>query len=517
MLAHPPVLAIAGISKSFDALPALDAVSLTVEQGQIHALLGENGAGKSTLCNLIFGIHQPNSGAMSLAGETYRPTGPAHALKSGVAMVHQHFSLIGTMSVVENLMLGRVRGRLFRKPFAERIAALSHQFGLAIDPHRRIDDLSVGERQRVEIVKCLMHKPRLLILDEPTAVLPPTEIDALLKICRQVADSGCAVVLVTHKLAEIAQVADWVTVLRGGKVADGAPMAGNPMSRFVRAMIGRDAAPSGSENLAGPAPQKRPGYRRSAKNALTVDAVSYEDRDGVMRLSDITIEVGRGEIVGVAGVEGNGQSELGALLAGMQTPSSGRVFVDDIEITGATPAAVTAAGVGVVPEDRHAVGCILGMSVADNLFLGQFNRFSRFGLLRRNAIAQAATALMQRYDVRASGVGALMSTLSGGNQQKAVLAREMSLDPLVFLLAAQPTRGLDIGAVAAVYQRLREARDRGVGVLLISSELDELISNADRILVIFRGRIVGERPASVAAREAIGRLMAGESNAERPS
>lgn len=512
----PPVLSLNAVDKSFDTLRALNAVSLTIERGQIHALLGENGAGKSTLCNVIFGIHRPDYGSMTLAGDPYRPSDPAHALRSGVAMVHQHFSLIGTMTVVENLMLGRVRGRLARGDFTSRIKSLSQDFGLEIEPHRRIDDLSVGERQRVEIVKCLMQKPRLLILDEPTAVLPPTEIDSLLRICRQVANSGCAVVLVTHKLAEIAKVADWVTVLRAGTVADGAPMAANPMSRFVRAMIGRDTAAAALIEGGGEA-EAKPSRRRAGKNALTVDAVNYEDRDGVRRLEDITIEVAPGEIVGLAGVEGNGQSELGAILAGMDAPSSGRVFADDFEITGARPSAITAAGVGIVPEDRHTVGCILGMSVADNLLLGQLRRFTRFGLLRRSAMAKEAKTLMQRYDVRAPGPEALMSTLSGGNQQKAVLARELSLDPLVFLLAAQPTRGLDIGAVAAVYQRIREARDRGAGVLLISSELDDLIAIADRILVIFRGLIVGEQPASIAARESIGRLMAGQIDPERLS
>jgi ABC-type uncharacterized transport system ATPase subunit len=514
------ILSLDGIGKTFGAVAAVRGVSLSVEQGQVHALLGENGAGKSTLCNVIFGVHQPDSGSMSLEGRSFQPAGPAESLKAGVAMVHQHFSVIGTMTVVENLMLGRVHGRLQRGEFAARIMEISGAYGLEIDPHRRVDELSVGERQRVEIVKCLMRNPRLLILDEPTAVLPPTEIDALLSICRQVAAGGCGVVLVTHKLAEIAKIAGWVTVLRAGRVADSAPVAGNPMSRFVRAMVQREigtidktlAASVGIEAAASSdmGAAKTLPNRSAAPNALTIDAVSFDDGQGIRRLEAITIEVRAGEIVGLAGVEGNGQSELGDLLAGLESPSSGRIFVNDTEITGAKPAEITAAGVGIVPEDRQAVGCILAMTIAENFFLSSLRRFSWLGLLQRAPMMQAAEALMQRYDVRGSGPQARMASLSGGNQQKAVLARELSIAPLVFLLAAQPTRGLDIGAVAAVYEQIREARDRGVGVLLISSELDELIAVADRILVLFRGRVVGEEPVSSASRDAIGRLMAGE-------
>jgi ABC-type uncharacterized transport system ATPase subunit len=368
----------------------------------------------------------------------------------------------------------------------------------------------------------LMRTPRLLILDEPTAVLPPTEIDAFLLVCRQVASAGCGVVLVTHKLAEITRIADWVTVLRGGSVADSARVAANSMGRFVRAMVHKDidaldTTLAASVGVGASAPSsagagRPPASRKGGRNVLTIDAVSFDDRQGVRRLEEITIEVRAGEIVGLAGVEGNGQAELGAILAGLEAPSSGRIFVNETEITGAKAARVTGAGVGIVPEDRHAVGCILPMTIAENLFLNNLKRFTRFGMLQRAAMGRAAETLMRRYDVRASGPQAPMATLSGGNQQKAVLARELSTDGLVFLLAAQPTRGLDIGALAAVYERIREARDRGVGVLLISSELDELIAVADRILVIFRGRVVGEQPASHASREAIGRLMAGETS-----
>jgi ABC-type uncharacterized transport system ATPase subunit len=515
------ILALTGVTKHFGAVAAITDVSLTIERGEVHCLLGENGAGKSTLCNVIFGVHQPQAGAMRLEGQPFRPADPAESLASGIAMVHQHFSIIGAMTVVENLMLGQVRGLLPRRAFAERIVAMSRTYDLAIDPDRRVDDLSIGERQRVEIVKCLMRDPLLLVLDEPTAVLPPTEIDALLAVCRKVAASGCGVVLVTHKLAEIAKVADRVTVLRQGRVVDSAPIAAAEMARFVRAMVQRDigsldqaiAASVGVDDRSeATAAEIRPRIepRSTGKDALTVDAVSFVDVHGVKQLDAITIEIRRGEIVGLAGVEGNGQSELGAILAGLEAPSGGRVFIGDGEVTGAKPKAITAAGAGIVPEDRHASGCILGMSVAENLFLGNLGRFSFAGFLRRSQMREAATDLMQRFDVRASSPDAPMASLSGGNQQKAVLARELSIDPLVFLLAAQPTRGLDIGAVEAVYGRIRSARASGAGVLLISSELDELIAVADRILVIFRGRIIGEQPARLSAREAIGRLMVGQ-------
>jgi len=514
------ILTLSGVTKHFGPVAALTDVSLTIERGEVHCLLGENGAGKSTLCNVIFGVHQPQAGAMRLNGEPFRPADPAESLACGVAMVHQHFSVIGTMTVVENLMLGQVHGRLPRRAFAGRIAAISRAYDLAVDPDRRVDDLSVGERQRVEIVKCLIRDPVLLVLDEPTAVLPPTEIEALLAVCRKVAASGCGVVLVTHKLAEIAKIADRVTVLRQGRVVDSAPMAAADMGRFVHAMVQRDisslgqglAASVGVDNRAGASVETRPRLRPcpGGKDALLVDAVSFVDPQGVQHLDAITIEIRRGEIVGLAGVEGNGQSELGAVLAGLETPSAGRVFIGDREVTGAKPKVITAAGAGVVPEDRHASGCILEMSVAENLFLGDLRRFSRAGLVRRGPMAAAAADLMRHHDVRAAGPLAPMSSLSGGNQQKAVLARELSIDPLVFLLAAQPTRGLDIGAVEAVYARILSARAAGAGVLLISSELDELIAVADRILVIFRGRIIGEQPAHPSARETIGRLMAGE-------
>ena len=518
------LLSLQGMGKRFGAFRALGDVSLDIAPGEIHCLLGENGAGKSTLCNLIFGVYQPDEGVMTLDGQPYKPTGPADALARRVAMVHQHFSLVPDLSVVDNLLLGQSRGVLKRGECADRIADLSRRFGLVLDPRARIQDLSVGERQRVEIVKCLMREPRLLVLDEPTAVLLPDEIAALLGVCRRVADEGCGVMLVTHKLAEIRQVAERATVLRGGRVAARSEQPAQELDELVRAMIQRDLAPTTSGDAATVAemasdasPELQttvPGVDairsgRVPEPALMADGLGVVDADGVKRLDRFTLIVRPGEIVAVAGVEGNGQSELAAVLSGMRPASEGRFFINGQEMTGRAPRDITRAGAGIVPEDRHAVGCINGLPVAENLFLDRLQRFKRWGLLDRRAMREQALDLMQRFDVRAASPEVSFGGLSGGNQQKAVLARELTLDGLTFLLAAQPTRGLDVGAVEAVYGHIRQACERGVGVLLISSELDELIRVADRVVVLYRGRVMGECPAEPAQRDRIGAWMAG--------
>lgn len=502
------LLSLRGLGKRFGSLQALEGITLDVQAGTVHCLLGENGAGKSTLCNLIFGVYAPSAGQMLFGERPWLPSSPAEALEQGIAMVHQHFSLVPRMTVVENLMLGQAKGVLKRREFGDRIRDIADRFGFVLDPDAVVGELSVGERQRAEIVKCLMRDPRLLVLDEPTAVLPPGEIGALLDICRRVADSERAVILVTHKLAEIAKVADSVAVLRTGRLVAQADMKTADMGALVHAMVGREVKPldvalgDSTEPEAG-APAK-PGF------ALVCDGVTVQDRHGATRLDNFTLEVRPGEIVGLAGVEGNGQSELGMVLAGLLAPTEGRYFIGDTELTHAGAAAVTAAGGGIVPEDRHAVACVTAMSVAENMYLNKLDRFTRFGLLQRRALNAAAEVQMKAFDVRAAGPEVAFSGLSGGNQQKAVLGRELTLDPLVALVAAQPTRGLDVSAVEAVYRQIRAAARRGVGVLLISSELDELIAVADRIAVLYRGRLVGERPAEIGERGAIGALMSGQ-------
>ena len=536
-LAHP-VLALHDVGKHFGGRPVLEGVSLDVQAGEVHCLLGENGAGKSTLCNIVFGVHRPDAGALRLHGQEFQPTGPAHALSSGVAMVHQHFSLVGNMTPIENMLLGRARGRSLKyKEMAARVRQLAEEYGLEVDLDARVEDLSVGERQRVEVLRCLLDNPRLLVLDEPTAVLPPREVGALLAICRRLAERGCGLVLVTHKLAEIAEIATRTTVLRRGRVIETVTMAGaaTDLGALVRAMVGREVKPldlrkrGGASNgvpearAPGPegtttessgepsttAPERAGVVGNTGDEALRLEGLQVKDAAGAVRL-DVSFAVHRGEIVGLAGVEGNGQSQLGAVLAGLVAPSAGRVFVRGMDVTGLRPKTLTRIGVGIVPEDRHAVGCHLQLSVAENLFLGELRPFTRFGLLRRGAMARAAEERMKTYDIRAAGPDAPMSSLSGGNQQKAVLARELTLDPLVFLLAAQPTRGLDVGAVEAVYTEIRRACDRGAGVLLVSSELDELLAVADRVLVIYRGRILGELPGHPDHRAAVGAMMSGQ-------
>jgi len=514
--AAPALLSLRGIGKRFGSLQALDGVSFDIAAGEIHCLLGENGAGKSTLCNLIFGVHSPDVGEMHFGGQVHRPHGPADALARGIAMVHQHFSLVGDLTVVDNLLLGQARGVLKREACAARVRELSAHYGLALNPLALIQDLSVGERQRVEIVKCLMREPRLLVLDEPTAVLLPAEIEGLLNVCQRVAAQGCGVVLVTHKLAEIKKVAHRVSVLRGGRLVATSDAPAQEIDRLVRAMIQRDlgelsasaSAMLGEVNTAGSASAEALPHR-AEDEVLMVDGLSVRDAAGVTRLDNFTLIVNRAEIVGIAGVEGNGQSELAAVLAGMLPASQGRFFIQGQELTGRTPRQITAAGVGVVPEDRHAVACITGMSLAENLVINRLQRYTRWGLLDRGALRSAALDLMKHYDVRAAGPDIAFGSLSGGNQQKAVLGRELGTENLSFLLAAQPTRGLDVGAVEAVYGHIRAACERGVGVLLISSELDELISVAHRIVVLYRGRIMGECVAHPSERDRIGAMMAG--------
>ena len=501
---HPEpraLLSARGLRKRFGNLLALDDVSFELAEGQIHCLLGENGAGKSTLCNLIFGVHRADAGELVLLGERFEPRGPAHALEAGVAMVHQHFSLVGNMTVFENLQLSAAGRKLGKVALAARIREVSAQFGFELDLRLPVEQLSVGERQRAELVKCLLGVPRLLVLDEPTAVLPPREVHGLLEICRNVAQSGCSVLLLTHKLAEIEAVADHVSVLRRGRLVDSARFESKEVGRFVRSMVGREVNAIAAQSS---------GVRVSeaAAPVLRAETLTVDDESGVQKLN-VSFEVRPGEIVGLAGVEGNGQSELCAVLSGMLTPSAGRLTLAGRDVTGATPRELTRLGLGCVSEDRHAVGCHLALSVAENLFLSELKRFSRFGWLDRARLEREAAAKLESFDVRGSA-RSKMSELSGGNQQKVVLARELSIDPLVCLLAAQPTRGLDVGAVEAVYASIRRASERGVGVLLVSSELDELLAVAHRILVIYRGRIIGELPGGSDQQEAVGRLMSGQ-------
>ncbi|MBC9713578.1 ATP-binding cassette domain-containing protein [Streptomyces sp. TRM66268-LWL] len=553
---------------------ALDGVDLVVEAGTVHCVLGENGAGKSTLCHAVAGSLTSDEGSLLLYGESYAPRRPADALAAGVAMVHQHFSLVSTLTVGENL-------RLLRLPdLAGRIARVREAYGLVLELDAVAGKLPVGVRQRVEIVKALLRDPRLLVLDEPTGVLGPAETDALLETCRRIAAAGHAVVLVTHKLGEAVRAGDHATVLRGGRVAGGGPMAELSAERLVPLMIGRsvgalDATVAGAVGLepgavepvgpvtvgpgaagsvpaaveprgsapaaldsagsapaagesAGPVPVTADSAGGGADDgdgqrvggaALGLSEVTVRRADGTYALDRAALEVGFGEIVGIAGVEGNGQSELMAVIAGSLAPDDGRVVLHGRDLTRAKPAARTGAGLGVVPEDRHHEGCVPELSVAENLHLGRLGEFKRFGVfLDRPALGRATEKVLGEHDVRAPGAFAPMASLSGGNQQKVVIARELALDPLVCLAASQPTRGLDIGAVEAVHARIRAAAARGAGVLVVSAELDELLALCDRVLVAYRGRLLGPvDPRAEGARERIGALMVGADGAGVPA
>ncbi|MGV9410935.1 ATP-binding cassette domain-containing protein [Nocardia sp. NPDC003693] len=610
-------LRLTGVSKSFGAVRALSDIDLTVALGEVHCVLGENGAGKSTLCNLVYGGAAPDTGELLLFGEPYRPRRPADALRHGIAMVHQHFSLIPTLTVCENLLLGAgSRLRLPRRELTDRLARIEAEFGLRVALSARAEELSVGERQQVEIVKCLLREPRLVLLDEPTAVLGPTEVESLLATCRRIADSGRAVVLVTHKLGEIEQAGDSATVLRGGRVAGSGPLKSFSRGELVELMVGRsladldqtlltgvvvadaipdrgddgagasvaatvDAAaepgaesdpaaragmvtyawansgdphspapdraagldvpgrfppssapPSGEPGVAGPAADVTPGSggavtelrpvaparesaRRTADSAATPPVLrtvglSLTRPDGAAALDGVELELRPGEITGIAGVEGNGQSELVAVLSGARRPDAGQFLLGATDLTHATPAARTAHGLGVIPEDRHHEGCVPAMTVAENLTLGRLAEFRRYGLLDRKAMDATATRAIAHHRIKASGPRAPMRTLSGGNQQKVVVARELALPGLRCLIAAQPTRGLDLGAVDAVLTLLREAAAAGTAVLLVSHELPELLTLCDRILVAYRGRLLGPvAPTDPAAREKIAHLMLG--------
>lgn len=497
------MLAMTGVGKSFGSVRALDAVTMTVKPGSVHCILGENGAGKSTLCNSIYGTVSPDTGTMMLGGNNYRPSNPADALSAGVAMVHQHFSLIPTMSVADNLLLGRDGFRPPRRRLAADLDRIAEDYGLRVDPSATVGSLTVGARQRVEIVKALLRDPRLILLDEPTAVLDTTEIDALIATCAALSADGKSVVLITHKLGEVARAADEATVLRAGTVVGGGKLSEVALPDLLELMLG---------GMAPPAQKRIPRNRPATLDAemLRLSGISVTRPDGSAALSEVDLTVAPGEIVGIAGVEGNGQSELTAVLSGALSPHTGTVVVDGADLTTAGPARRTRAGLAVIPEDRHAEGMIAELSIAENIALPRLPGYRRWGLLNRSRMRTDAAAAIAEYSIRAPGPDTPIGALSGGNQQKVVLARELSTAGLRVVVAAQPTRGLDAGAVAFVLDRLRSAADDGAAVLVTSSEIDELMAVADRIVVAYRGRLLGAvDPQSRTATEEIGQLMTG--------
>ncbi len=495
-------LELRGITKRFGALTANDAISLTVEPGEIHALLGENGAGKSTLMNVLYGLYQADEGSILLDGVEQHFSGPGDAMRAGIGMVHQHFMLIPVFTVAENVMLGheqtKAGGRLDLAAARARVQEISDRFGFNVDPDAMVEDLPVGVQQRVEIIKALSRDAKVLVLDEPTAVLTPQETDELIGIMRQLKDAGTSIVFITHKLREVREVADRVTVIRLGKVVgEASPQSTN--AELASLMVGRAVELTVQK---GPA---RPG-----DPALVLRNVSVLDPRGQRVVNNVSFEVRRGEILAIAGVQGNGQTELTEALLGLQPHVTGEILLDGKSLTGLPPRKVLDAGVGFVPEDRKEDGLVAEFTIAENLMLDRSTGepFVKGGTLQLGYLNEFAEQKRKEFDIRTQSIQTHVGRLSGGNQQKVVLARELSRDLRLFV-AAQPTRGLDVGSIEFVHTRIVETRDAGVPVIVVSTELDEVVALADRIAVMYRGGIVGIVPGDT-PRDILGLMMAGE-------
>ncbi|HEX7164683.1 MAG TPA: ABC transporter ATP-binding protein [Trebonia sp.] len=498
-------LELRGITKRFGPLVANDGISLSVAPGQVHALLGENGAGKTTLMNVLYGLMRPDGGEIVIDGRPASFDSPKDAIAAGIGMVHQHFMLVPVFTVAENVTLGieqadRV-GLLDRRRTRREVADLSHRYGLDVDPDALVEDLPVGLQQRVEIVKALVRQANVLILDEPTAVLTPAETEELFRIIRQLTGAGTSVIFISHKLREVQAIADSITVLRRGAVV-GQREPSATAEDLASLMVGRNVQLRVSKEPA------KPG-----EPVLRVSDLTVRGDDGRTWVDGLSFDVRAGEILGIAGVQGNGQTELCEALMGLRPAASGEVTLNDRDLTRATPRARLRAGIAYVPEDRTEDGLVGSFSVAENLVLDMYDRkpFASGGNLNLSAIAKHADARIAEFDVRTGSSATPAGTLSGGNQQKVILARELGREHKV-LIASQPTRGLDVGSIEFVHRRIVDQRDHGVAVIIVSSELDEIYALADRIAVMYEGKITGFRDPGVHAAE-LGRLMAGGADA----
>jgi simple sugar transport system ATP-binding protein len=496
------VLEMRHIRKEFPGIVANDDVDLEIRAGEVHALLGENGAGKSTLMNILYGLYKPDAGEIRLRGKPVSFTSARDAIQAGIGMVHQHFMLIPVMTVAENIVLGTepVRDGVFldERGAEARVRELSERFGLAVNPAAYVGEITVGQEQRVEILKALYRGADLLVLDEPTAVLTPQEASELFEIIRSLKADGKSIIFISHKLNEVLEIADRITVLRRGKKIETVPREGATEASLARAMVGRDVLLRVEKAPAEP-----------GETLLAVEDLHVVDDRGVPKVRGVSFEVRAGEIVGIAGVDGNGQTELIDAITGLRKVESGRVYVGGRELAEANAREMLDAGVGHIPEDRQRRGLVLEFSIAENIALHDYAEppDAKWGWLFPARMIQRARALIKEFDVRGGGPLTRAGGLSGGNQQKLVAAREIARDPKV-LIAAQPTRGLDVGAIEYLHRRIVTERDEGRAILLVSLELDEILSLSDRILVIYEGEIAGEHTGEVSEEE-IGLEMLG--------
>lgn len=497
-----PILSMEGITKRFPGVIANDGVNFDLRAGEIHALVGENGAGKSTLMNILFGLYQPDEDRIVYKGEELTIDEPNQAIKLGIGMVHQHFKLVPPLTVTENIVLGSEpkSGLKFdRKKALKDVEALSEKYGLLVDPNAKIENISVGMQQRVEILKTLYRGADIIILDEPTAVLTPQEVKELFDILKGLTKQGKSIIFITHKLGEVMEITNRATVMRRGKTIGTVETSETSPTHLAEMMVGRQVL------LRVEKEEAKPG-----KPVLRVDGLSANDDRGLLSVNHVSFEIREGEILGIAGVEGNGQSELLEVLTGLRKPVSGEVYLNEKKITGLTAKEIKNHQVGYVPEDRHKRGLVLDFSVSENTILGIHSRkpFAKGVNLDYKAINNHADHLIEKFDVRTPNNQVHVRNLSGGNQQKIIIARELDTDPVLFI-ASQPTRGVDIGAIEFIHRQIVDARDNGKAVLLVSAELQEVMSLSDRIAVIYEGEIVDILEAKDATEDKLGLLMAG--------
>jgi len=506
------VLEAKSITKKFPGVLANDQVDFDLHRGEIHALLGENGAGKSTLMNVLYGLYKPDSGEVTVEGVQMQLNSSRDAIKHGIGMVHQHFMLIPVFTVTENIMLGAETDhraspneaplvKLDRAEVAQKVRDLSHQYGLDVDPNAVVGDLPVGVQQRVEIVKALYRNANILILDEPTAVLTPQEAEDLFRIMHDLTAKGVSIIFITHKLKEVLAVADRITVMRAGRVVGATVPEESNEQKLAEMMVGREVILT---------VQKKPAQPK--EEVLAVQDLRVKDVRGLEAVRGVSFAVREGEVLGIAGVQGNGQTELAEALSGLRATEGGHFLINGKDLTGNPPRPITETGLANIPEDRQRHGLVLSYSIADNLVLCDYYRppFGKRGIIQQKEVDKNARKLVEEFDVRTPSPFTAAGKLSGGNQQKVIVARELSR-PVKLLIASQPTRGLDVGSIEYIHKEIIAMRDRGVAVLLVSAELDEIMSLSDRIAVMYRGEIVATIDRKDATRERLGLLMAGVS------